>query len=66
MLKFFRSSANQRLIGRLLRESFRKHARTYSVAIVALLIMAAMPAASAWIMRDIAHAVAGPKAIDSL
>ena len=66
MLKFFRSSANQRLIGRLLRESFRKHARTYSVAIVAMLIMAAMTAASAWIMRDIANEFSGPKDIDSI
>lgn len=66
MLKFFRSSANQRLIGRLLRESFRKHAKTYSVAIVAMLIMAVMTAASAWIMRDIANEFSGPKDIDSI
>ena len=47
MLKFFRSSANQRLVGRLLKESFRKHAGLYAVAIVAMLVMAGMTAASA-------------------
>ena len=55
MLKFFRSSANQRLVARLLSESFRKHAPSYAIAIVAMLIVAAMTAASAWIMRDITN-----------
>jgi hypothetical protein len=31
LLKFFRSSANQRLVGRLLKESFRKHAAGYGI-----------------------------------
>ncbi|HEY6632822.1 MAG TPA: ABC transporter ATP-binding protein, partial [Rhizobiaceae bacterium] len=66
MLKFFRSSANQRLVGRLLRESFRQHARTYGVAIIAMLVMALMTAASAWIMRDIANEFSGPKNIDNI
>lgn len=64
MLKFFRSSANQRLVGRLLRESFRKHAVLYGVAIAAMLIVALMTAASAWIMRDIANEFSGEKNID--
>jgi ATP-binding cassette subfamily B protein len=66
LLKFFRSSANQRLVGRLLKESFRKHAGTYAVAIVAMLVMAATTAASAWIMRDIANEFVGPKDINSI
>ncbi len=66
MLKFFRSSANQRLVGRLLKESFRKHAGTYAVAIAAMLVMALMTAASAWIMRDIANEFVGPKDINSI
>ncbi len=66
MLKFFRSSANQRLVGRLLKESFRKHATTYGVAIVAMLIVAATTAASAWIMRDIANEFSGPRDIETI
>jgi subfamily B ATP-binding cassette protein MsbA len=66
LLKFFRSSANQRLVGRLLRESFRQHAATYGVAIVAMLVMAATTAGSAWIMRDIANEFSGPKNIDRI
>jgi subfamily B ATP-binding cassette protein MsbA len=66
LLKFFRSSANQRLVGRLLKESFRKHAATYGIAIVAMLIVAATTAASAWIMRDIANEFTGPKDIDTI
>lgn len=66
MLKFFRSSANQRLVGRLLRESFRQHAATYGIAIIAMLVMALMTAASAWIMRDIANEFSGPKDIDRI
>ena len=66
MLKFFRSSANQRLVGRLLKESFRKHAATYAIAIVAMLVVAATTAASAWIMRDITNEFAGPKNIDTV
>jgi len=65
LLKFFRSSANQRLVGRLLRESFRKHAATYGIAIIAMLVMALTTAASAWIMRDIANEFSGgPTNID--
>lgn len=66
MLKFFRSTANQRLVGRLLRESFREHALTYAVAIVSMLVVAGTTAASAWIMRDIANEFVGPKDIASI
>ncbi len=66
MLKFFRSSDNQRLVGRLLRESFREHAVTYGVAILAMLIVAGMTAASAWIMRDIANEFSGDRSLDQI
>ena len=56
LLKFFRSTANQRLLGRLLSESFRKHAPAYGIAIVAMMIVAAMTGASAWVMRDVTNA----------
>ena len=57
LLKFFRSSANQRLIARLLKESFREHAAGYGVAILAMLFVAATTAASAWIMRDVTNEI---------
>ncbi len=66
MLKFFRSSANQRLVGRLLRESFRKHAANYGVAIIAMLIVAATTAGSAWVMRDIANEFAGERNLEQI
>ena len=66
MLKFFRSSANQRLIGRLLSESFRKHAPAYGIAIIAMLVVAAMTGASAWIMRDITNEFVLTKDINSI
>jgi subfamily B ATP-binding cassette protein MsbA len=66
LLKFFRSSANQRLVGRLLKESFRMHAGLYGIAIIAMLVMAVMTAASAWIMRDIADEFSGPISIESI
>ena len=66
MLKFFRSSANQRLVGRLLRESFREHAASYGIAILAMLVMAGTTAASAWVMRDIANEFSGTKNIERI
>ena len=66
MFKFFRSSANQRLIGRLLRESFRQHAAGYAVAIAAMLIVAGTTAASAWMMRYIADEFVGPANIETI
>ncbi len=55
MLKTLRSAANQKIILRLLGDSFRTHAPTYSVAIAAMLVVAAMTGASAWIMRDVTN-----------
>ena len=66
MLKFFRSSANQRLVSRLLRESFREHASSYGIAILAMLVMAGTTAASAWVMRDIANEFSGTKDIERI
>jgi len=66
LLKFFRSTANQRLVGRLLRESFREHAVAYGIAILAMLVVAATTAGSAWIMRDIANEFTGPKDIQQI
>ncbi len=57
MSKSSRSSANRRLIVRLLRESFRKHAAGYTVAILAMVFVAATTAASAWIMRDVTNEI---------
>ena len=66
MLKFFRSTANQRLVARLLKESFRKHALGYGIAIIAMLIVAAMTGASAWIMRDVTNELIGSKDINKI
>lgn len=53
MFDIFRPTQNHRLIWRLVRESFGQHAVGYAVAIAAMLVTAAMTAASAWIMKDI-------------
>ena len=54
-MKFYTPSANQLLLTRLLRESFREHALAYAIAIVAMMVMAGMTAASAWIMGVITN-----------
>jgi ATP-binding cassette subfamily B protein len=53
LFKFFRSSANQRVVARLLRESFRQHSLQYAFAIAAMLVVAVTTGLSAWIMRDV-------------
>lgn len=55
MLRFFRPTQNHRVLWRLVRESFRRHAAGYAVAIAAMLVTAGMTAASAWIMKDITN-----------
>ncbi|MEO5755858.1 MAG: ABC transporter ATP-binding protein [Mesorhizobium sp.] len=55
MFRFFRSTENQRLVMRLLQESFRKHRFGYAVAILSMLVVAGMTAASALVMRDITN-----------
>lgn len=49
------SSVDKSLVYRLLRDNFSKHARLYVVAIIAMLVVAATTAMSAWIMRDIVN-----------
>ena len=51
---------------RLLKESFRKHAGAYSVAILAMLIVAGTTAASAWIMRDVTNEIIGSKDLETI
>lgn len=55
MLRLFRPTQNHQLIWRLLRESFRKHAVGYAVAIAAMLVTAGMTTASAYIMKHITN-----------
>ncbi len=50
-----RSAENQRLIVRLVKESFRQHMFGYAAAIVSMLVVAGMTAASAWILREITN-----------
>lgn len=49
------SSIDRNLIYRLLKDNFSKHARLYVIAIIAMLVVAATTAMSAWIMRDIVN-----------
>lgn len=49
------SSVDKNLVYRLLNDNFSKHARLYVVAIIAMLVVAATTAMSAWIMRDIVN-----------
>lgn len=53
----FLSATDKLLLARLLKENFKKHAGWYSVAIAAMLTVAAMTSFSAWIMRDIVNSV---------
>lgn len=55
MLEKFISRANTSLIARLLSENFKQQAPWYAIAIAAMLVVAAMTSASAWIMRDIVN-----------
>lgn len=53
----FLSDHDKKLLTRLLRENFKKHAAWYAVAMIAMLIVAGMTSFSAWIMRDIVNSV---------
>lgn len=64
MFRFFRSTENQRLVARLVRESFRQHMFGYGAAIVSMLVVAGMTAASAWILREITNEFVIDKRID--
>jgi ATP-binding cassette, subfamily B, bacterial MsbA len=64
LFRFFRSTENQRLVARLLRESFRQHRVGYGAAILSMLVVAGMTAASAWILREITNEFVIDKRID--
>ncbi|MER8589614.1 ABC transporter ATP-binding protein/permease [Mesorhizobium sp. M1338] len=64
MFRFFRSTENQRLVVRLLRESFRQHMFGYGAAVLSMLVVAGMTAASAWILREITNEFVVDKRID--
>lgn len=57
MIGSFLSGDDKRLLNRLLRDNFKKHAGWYSTAMVAMLVVAGMTSFSAWIMRDIVNSV---------
>jgi len=59
-----RSAENQRLIVRLVKESFRQHMFGYGAAIVSMLVVAGMTAASAWILREITNEFVIDKRVD--
>jgi subfamily B ATP-binding cassette protein MsbA len=51
------SENDKKLLSRLFRENFKKHASWYAISIVAMLCVAAMTSLSAWIMKDIVDSV---------
>ena len=55
MFRFFRSTENQRLIARLVRESFQEHKFGYGAAILSMLVVAGTTAASAYMLREITN-----------
>ncbi|MDR6100983.1 subfamily B ATP-binding cassette protein MsbA [Agrobacterium larrymoorei] len=57
MIGSFLSGDDKRLLNRLLRDNFKKHAGWYSTAMIAMLVVAGMTSFSAWIMRDIVNSV---------
>lgn len=59
-----RSAENQRLIVRLVRESFGQHKFGYGAAILSMLVVAGTTAASAWILREITNEFVIDKRID--
>ncbi|TRC75101.1 ABC transporter ATP-binding protein [Mesorhizobium sp. WSM4307] len=64
MFRFFRSTENQRLVARLVKESFREHMFGYGAAILSMLVVAGMTAASAWILREITNEFVIDKRVD--
>ena len=60
------SSKNQGLISRLLSENLRRQSTWYVIAIVAMLVVAAMTAASAWMMRDVVNETVVSKDLERL
>lgn len=57
MSKSALSGNDKKLLTRLFRENFKKHAGWYAMSIIAMLCVAAMTSLSAWIMKDIVDSV---------
>jgi ATP-binding cassette subfamily B protein len=66
LFRFFRSTENQRLIARLVRESFYQHRYGYGAAILSMLVVAATTGASAWILKEITNEFVVYKRIDRI
>jgi len=66
VLKRLLSSFDETLLYRLFRESFRSQARNYVYAIIAMIVVAATTAGSAWIMRDIVNEMVISKNIEKV
>lgn len=57
MIGSFLSQNDKKLLVRLFKENFKKHVGWYSMAIAAMVVVAATTSLSAWIMRDIVNSV---------
>lgn len=57
MIGSFLSQNDKKLLVRLFKENFKKHVSWYSMAIAAMVVVAATTSLSAWIMRDIVNSV---------
>jgi len=66
MLGKFISQANRSLLGRLLSENFRRQAPWYGIAIGAMIVVAAMTSASAWMLRDVVNATVVSKDLEKV
>lgn len=66
MFSKFITRHQRSLLGRLLSENFKSQAPWYGIAIAAMVVVAAMTSASAWIMRDIVNASVVSKDIDKV
>lgn len=53
MIKSFQADMKNGMLGRLMRENLRMQAFNYSIAIVAMIVIAITTALTAWIMKDI-------------
>ena len=57
LLEKLRKNLSDKMLVRLLRENMRMQALNYSVAMIAMVVMAATAAATAWIMSDIINSM---------
>ncbi|MBP2550974.1 ATP-binding cassette subfamily B protein [Neorhizobium galegae] len=64
MLEKFVNRAQRKILTRLLAENFASQGPWYGIAIVAMIVVACMTSASAWVMRDIVNASVVSKDID--